>query len=166
MEITTETWGVSRRVQLRRKRWKSGVGIRKRRKRRGSTTSPYLLGPCACSLQSKQFQSRESSGWRRTRYSSCSGDHDVRWLIFLQPSRSKAVSASEYRGSSPQTCVSRMANDCQLRAQWILLGLACGDALGRPVEFQGPDQIERTATGKHVLHAGRAVSGRTELRSW
>ena len=26
-----------------------------------------------------------------------------------------------------------------------MLGLACGDALGRPVEFQGPDQIERTA---------------------
>jgi len=37
-----------------------------------------------------------------------------------------------------------MANDCRSRAQGILLGLACGDALGRPVEFQGPDRIKQT----------------------
>ncbi|WP_345778481.1 ADP-ribosylglycohydrolase family protein [Haloterrigena alkaliphila] len=37
-----------------------------------------------------------------------------------------------------------MANDCRSRAQGILLGLACGDALGRPVEFQGPDRIKET----------------------
>lgn len=55
-----------------------------------------------------------------------------------------------------------MANDRRSRAQWILLGLACGDALGRPVEFQSPDRIERThgrviemlAHGTHGQPAG------------
>lgn len=37
-----------------------------------------------------------------------------------------------------------MTNDCQSRTQEILLGLACGDALGRPVEFQSPDRIKET----------------------
>jgi ADP-ribosyl-[dinitrogen reductase] hydrolase len=27
------------------------------------------------------------------------------------------------------------------RAEWVLLGLACGDALGRPVEFKSADEI-------------------------
>src|SRR6056297_1296693 len=63
-----------------------------------------------------------------------------------------------------------MANDCRSQAQGILLGLACGDALGRPVEFQGPDRIERThgrvtkmlAHGTHGQPAG-TITDDTEM---
>ena len=34
-------------------------------------------------------------------------------------------------------------NEFKDRAQGVLLGLACGDALGRPVEFASPEQIQR-----------------------
>lgn len=58
----------------------------------------------------------------------------------------------------------------QIRAQGILLGLACGDALGRPVEFQGPNRIERRhgriadmlANGTHGQPAG-TITDDTEM---
>jgi|APHM01.1.fsa_nt_gi ADP-ribosylglycohydrolase len=34
-------------------------------------------------------------------------------------------------------------NEFEDRAKGALLGLACGDALGRPIEFNSPDQIQR-----------------------
>ncbi|WP_338009356.1 ADP-ribosylglycohydrolase family protein [Natronoglomus mannanivorans] len=37
-----------------------------------------------------------------------------------------------------------MEDQLESRACGTLLGLACGDALGRPVEFRSPHQIERT----------------------
>ena len=63
-----------------------------------------------------------------------------------------------------------MANDCRSQAQGILLGLACGDALGRPVEFQEPNQIERIhgrvtkmlAHGTHGQPAG-TITDDTEM---
>ena len=56
------------------------------------------------------------------------------------------------------------------RAAGVLLGLACGDALGRPVEFQSPAEIERRygtvrtmlANGTHGQAAG-TVTDDTEL---
>ena len=36
-----------------------------------------------------------------------------------------------------------VANGFEDRAKGVLLGLACGDALGRPVEFASPEQIKR-----------------------
>jgi ADP-ribosyl-[dinitrogen reductase] hydrolase len=56
------------------------------------------------------------------------------------------------------------------RATGLLLGLACGDALGRPVEFQSAAQIERThgrvtemlADGTHGQPAGR-ITDDTEM---
>ncbi|MFD1564123.1 ADP-ribosylglycohydrolase family protein [Haloarchaeobius amylolyticus] len=63
-----------------------------------------------------------------------------------------------------------MANDCRSQAQGILLGLACGDALGRPVEFQAPDRIKRIhgqvtemlAHGTHGQPAG-TITDDTEM---
>ncbi|QFU81824.1 ADP-ribosylglycohydrolase family protein [Natronorubrum aibiense] len=63
-----------------------------------------------------------------------------------------------------------MGSDCHSRARGILLGLACGDALGRPVEFQGPERIERThgrvtemlAHGTHGQPAG-TITDDTEM---
>lgn len=63
-----------------------------------------------------------------------------------------------------------MANDCRSRAQGILLGLACGDALGRPVEFREPDRIKRRhglvtemlAGGTHGQPAG-TITDDTEM---
>lgn len=56
------------------------------------------------------------------------------------------------------------------RAQGMLLGLACGDALGRPVEFQSPARIEREhgrvtemlANGTHGQPAG-TITDDTEM---
>ncbi len=56
------------------------------------------------------------------------------------------------------------------RTAGVLLGLACGDALGRPVEFSSTEQIERehgrvtqmVARGTHNKPAG-TVTDDTEL---
>ena len=56
------------------------------------------------------------------------------------------------------------------RAEGVLLGLACGDALGRPVEFRPPEQItveygeltEMVANGTHGKPAG-TVTDDTEM---
>nr|WP_255291502.1 ADP-ribosylglycohydrolase family protein [Natrinema sp. CBA1119] len=58
----------------------------------------------------------------------------------------------------------------QSRAQGILLGLACGDTLGRPVEFQNPNRIKEThgrvtemlAHGTHGQPAG-TITDDTEM---
>ena len=63
-----------------------------------------------------------------------------------------------------------MANNCRSQAQGILLGLACGDALGRSVEFQRPDRIKRRhgrvtemlANGTHGQPAG-TITDDTEM---
>ncbi|WP_114579050.1 ADP-ribosylglycohydrolase family protein [Saliphagus sp. LR7] len=61
-------------------------------------------------------------------------------------------------------------DDQRSRARGILLGLACGDALGRPVEFQPPDRIRRDhgrvtkmlANGTHGQPAG-TITDDTEM---
>lgn len=63
-----------------------------------------------------------------------------------------------------------MEDEHRSRAAGILLGLACGDALGRPVEFRSPVQIERThgrvtemlADGTHGQPAG-TITDDTEM---
>lgn len=60
--------------------------------------------------------------------------------------------------------------DGRTRARGVLLGLACGDALGRPVEFSSPDAIERRhgrvtemlADGTHGQPAG-TITDDTEM---
>ena len=61
-------------------------------------------------------------------------------------------------------------NERTNRARGTLLGLACGDALGRPVEFESAAAIERThgrvtemlANGTHRQPAG-TVTDDTDL---
>ncbi len=63
-----------------------------------------------------------------------------------------------------------MEGERRSRAEGMLLGLACGDALGRPVEFRSPEQIERThgrvtemlADGTHGQPAG-TITDDTEM---
>jgi ADP-ribosyl-[dinitrogen reductase] hydrolase len=60
--------------------------------------------------------------------------------------------------------------DERTRARGVLLGLACGDALGRPVEFSSPDDIKRQhgrvtemlANGTHGQPAG-TITDDTEM---
>jgi ADP-ribosyl-[dinitrogen reductase] hydrolase len=60
--------------------------------------------------------------------------------------------------------------DERTRARGVLLGLACGDSLGRPVEFSSPDAIERQhgrltemlADGTHGQPAG-TITDDTEM---
>jgi ADP-ribosyl-[dinitrogen reductase] hydrolase len=60
--------------------------------------------------------------------------------------------------------------DGRTRARGLLLGLACGDALGRPVEFASPERIERQhgrvtemlADGTHGQPAG-TITDDTEM---
>ncbi len=63
-----------------------------------------------------------------------------------------------------------MTEKQRLRSQGTLLGLACGDALGRPVEFRSPDRIvqdhgrviEMLANGTHGQPSG-TITGDTEM---
>ncbi len=63
-----------------------------------------------------------------------------------------------------------MKKNRRSRAEGMLLGLACGDALGRPVEFRSPEQIERVhgrvtemlASGTHGQPAG-TITDDTQL---